>query len=146
MAIKLKSAALSKPFSYISIEDAAINSEGDDFDEEWLRYRDGSIDSPPLVDGIEPTVWELTPIADSQHQAHLQGILEEHGQVAWAIAYASRGITGASNLEDDSGKTVAIKRERIDGYMTVRPSQLAQIPVKILAEIGRVLITHNSPN
>ena len=147
MAIRLNSASLSKPFSFISIHDGAVDKDKKGFEDEWQRYKDGAPGAePPLVDGVEPTVWELTPITNAKLLGHLAGKLVDGNNIAWAIAYAAYGITGVDNLEDEDGNPIELKRERIDGYMAVRESQFVKIPAPILIEIGQALISHNSPN
>ena len=147
MAIRLTAASLSDKFEYISRLDEAVDTDRDDFDGEWKRYRDGAPEAEcPLKDGIEPTRWELTPITDSRQRSHLQGFQEKHGSSGLMVAYAACGITGVTNLLDEDGKAVKLKRIREDGYWTVSEAQLSKIPAEVLVEIGAVLLTHNIPS
>ncbi len=147
MAIRLQSASLSKPFSFISRHDEAVDTKRKGFADEWKRYRDGAPGAePPLKDGIEPTVWELSPITGSRHRGQLQGILDEHGKTAWFIANAASGITNVTGLLDENGETVRLEFTMEDGYRCIAESQLADIPPEVLVEIGTALVTHNIPN
>ena len=145
MAIKLQSASLNDSFSYISLSDGAVDTECETFKEDWERYRDGNVDSPPLKDGEEPTIFELTPIASVSQRALLQGVLDAHGRTAWAVATAAQGITNISGLKGEDGKAFKLLRVRVDGYSTIVEEQLSLLGREVLSEIGAVLINHSRP-
>ena len=144
MAIRLQSATLSTAFDHICKLDEAVDQDCEDFDKVWDRYLEGG--DCPLKEGVEPTVWQLTPIANSRQRANLHGIGEEHGSLGLMVGYAAAGITGVSNLLDDDGNIVKIKRTRLSGYNVVVESQIALIPPEVLIELGNRLLTHDSPN
>ena len=146
MGIKLQSATLAAPFEYISLHDSAIDSEAENFAEEFAKYREGTIPNPPLKPGETPTIWTLAPITDARLRAMLDGVREEHGRAAWAVMTAAAGIKAVSNLSDAEGKPFKIRFEYQDGFPTVIKEQLNQIGAEILNELGMVILTHNSPS
>lgn len=145
MAIKL-TATLVEDFEYISLHDEAINADHEDFAEEFRKYREGTVELPPLKDGAEPTVWTLRPIRSAKLKAALDGVRAEHGQAAWSVATAAAGIKGVSGLKDNDGKPYKLRYEREDGYEIVCEEQLNEIGAAILNEIGMAILTHNSPS
>ena len=146
MAIRLSTATLSEPFEYISLHDDALDTEREDFADEFQRYRDGQA-PPPLKPGVEPTRWTLEPITDARLKAMLEGVREEHGRTMWFLATAAVGVTGVSGLSDERGRPFKLKRPRSsDGYPTMSHEQQDQIGAQILAELGMAIITHNIPS
>lgn len=145
MAIKL-TATLVEPFSYISLQDDAIDGDHEDFAEEFRKYREGTIAMPPLKDGKEPTVWTLKPVTSSRLKAMLDGIRNEHGQAAWLVATAAAGIKGVEGIQDESGKPFKLKFDRSDGYEIVCEEHLDMIGATVLNELGMAIVTHNSPS
>ena len=146
MGIKLQAATLVEPFEYISLHDSAMDTEAEGFAEAFKKYREGSIEAPPLKQGEEPTVWTLVPITDARLKAMLDGVREEHGTAAWAVMTAAAGIQAVSNLADPDGKPFKIKREFRDGFSFVANEQLNLIGAEVLNEIGMVILTHDSPS
>lgn len=145
MAIRLTSSTLSTPFEYISSQDGALDVNSKGFKEKWQQYRDGTITEPPLLEGEEPTRWELTPITNSRQRSYLQGYHEKHGASALFVAYAASGITGVNGLLDEHGEPVELQFVREDKYSIVSEQQIATIPAEVLVEIGTVLLTHDAP-
>lgn len=145
MGIKLQSATLVEPFEYISLHDSAMDTECEDFADKFQKYREGSLPAPPLKDGEEPAVWTLAPIVDARLKAMLDGVREEHGQAAWAVAVAAAGIKGVSGIKQD-GKAFKLRFEREEGYPIVCNEDLNAIGATILHEIGMVILTHQSPS
>jgi hypothetical protein len=146
MAIKLAS-TLVKEFSYISLHDEAIDASGDDFEEEFKKYREGQIPLPPLKDGVEPTVWTLKPITSARLSAMLDGVRAEHGQAAWTVATAAAGIKGVSGLKNADGTAFKLTPfQRVDGYEILTNEVLDAIGPAVLNELGMAILTHNSPS
>lgn len=145
MAIKLQS-TLVKEFSYISLHDEAIDASGDDFAEEFKKYREGTIDMPPLKDGEEPTIWTLKPITSARLTAMLDGVRAEHGQSAWTIATAAAGIKGVSGIKNADGTPFKLSYQRADGYDILTNEVLDAIGPAVLNELGMAILTHDSPS
>lgn len=146
MGIKLQSATLSEPFEYISLHDSAMDTEAEGFADEFQKYREGTIDAPPLKPGEKPTIWTLAPIADARLKAMLDGVREEHGRAAWAVMTAAFGIKSVSNLADHEGKPFRIQHDYQDGFPKVISDQLNAIGAEVLNELGMVILTHQSPS
>lgn len=137
MAIKLQPATLSEPFSYISLHDDALDMERPTFADEFALFKDG-VGPPPLKEGVEPTVWELQPIADAQLQGILDGVREEHGRTLWFIATACVGIVGVSGAPKELGKIERIRSN--EGYQTLSKRQQDMLGGALLAELGVQII------
>lgn len=144
MGIKLQSATLVEPFEYISLTDDALDGEHEDFADEFQRYRDGTVKSPPLKDGCEPMRWELQPITDATLRGILDGIREENGRSSLLIATACLGIVGWTGAPKELGK---IRRPRNrDGYPCLDKKQQDMIGAEVLVELGTALALHAIPN
>ena len=147
MAIQCNPAVLAGPFSFISAHDSAVDTEKATFADEWRRYVEGAPGAePPLKEGEEPTVWELTPITSVRLLSQLRGVLDEHGRTAWCIATAAFAITGVEGLLDDSGKPMQLKYQRHEGFTTLTEAMLDMIGGAVLADIGVTVINHKLPN
>ena len=146
MGIKLQAATLVEPFEYISLHDSAMDTECENFADEFTKYREGAIDAPPLKPGEKPAVWTLAPIVDAQLKAMLDGVREEHGRAAWAVMTAASGIKAVSGIEGADGKPLRIRHEFQNGFPTVVREQLNLIGAEILNELGMVILTHAVPS
>lgn len=146
MGIKLQSATLVDEFEYISLHDSAMDTEAEEFAEKFAKYREGTTDAPPLKDGETPAVWTLKPITDARLKAMLDGVREEHGQAAWAVAVAAAGIKSVSGIKGEDGKAFKLRFVREEGYPIICNEDLNSIGAAILHEIGMVILTHQSPS
>jgi len=133
-------------FSRVSISDPAIDKTGDDFSEQWQRYNDGATPMPPLVNGEEPTVFELTPVTDAELLAHIEGKLDDKVGQKWAVEMASYCLTGVQNLTDEDGKPFELKFERVNGFNRVCKEHRNLIGRDLLVELGFAVINRKSPS
>jgi hypothetical protein len=149
MAIKLQS-TLVEEFSYISLHDEALDTEGDadEFAEAWKKYRDGAIPMPPLKDGKEPTIFTLRPLTDPDLSNDLAQYQEN--RTKWFCEIARYSIVGIQNLCDEDGEPVRVKPFRRNGFRCIPDDVYARLHSfgrgAILAEIGMHVLTHNSPS
>lgn len=146
MAIKL-TATLVEPFDYISLRDEALDPEHEDFEEEYKRYKEGTIPAPPLKEGVEPSTFTLRPISgNAELSAKLDGVLEADGRSMWALAAGSLAITGWRNIEDENGKPLKFKQVRVQGFMSLTKQLQDKLGKELLSELGMVALTHKNPN
>ena len=142
MSIKLPSATLNEPFEYISLRDDALDSEAEGFAEDFQRYREGTIQAPPLKEGYTPTRFHLQPIADADLKAKLNG-LRESSRAEWFTGLARYAIVGIEGAPKELG---AIIRERdADGFSVLSKRQ-SNLLSEYLEEIGMVVATHDLPS
>lgn len=146
MAIKL-TATLVEPFSYISLQDDAIDGDHEDFAEEFRKYREGTIAMPPLKDGKEPTVFVLRPLTDPELSNELAQYRDN--RTKWLCEVARYSIAEIRNLDDD-GKPVRMRLARSNGFPCIPDDIFARLHGvgrgALLQELGMAVLTHNSPS
>jgi hypothetical protein len=146
MAIQL-TATLVDEFSFISSMDEAVDRDADDFEEKYVRYREGTVPMPPLKEGVEPTVFKLKPIACKRMLAKIRGIQVDSGNEAALIAAAIGGVKGWTPIADPERPGKHLKCTPVrddDGFECLPDNIVDKFPYALLLELGGVIISHGT--
>lgn len=146
MALRLEPLSLNGKFSYVSANDPALDRDAEDFEESWEKYLEGGLALPPIKNGEEPTVFELTPVTDAELSAHIQGKLDDTVGQKWAVEMASYCLTGIQNLTDSEGNPFRLKFDRVLGFNKVCKEHRNLIGKDLLVELGFRVINRKSPS
>lgn len=143
--IKLQ-ATLNDDYSYISPLDDALDTDAEDFEDQWKRYEDGQ-GEPPLKQGCKPTIWTLSPIVDATLRAKLTDVVSADGSRTAAVAWAAHALKSVSGLTDADGKPYRLRfTVDADGYRSVAREQLNEIGLPVLLDMGLHAAKHSSPS
>lgn len=114
MGLVLKTATLVDDFEFISSEDPAVDTSGDDFAEVWRRFLEGA-GPAPIKEGQEPVIWKLRHIRGRRAREVIQDKLIRDG-VGTATTFVCRwALRSVQGLKDEHGKSLKVPIEREDG-------------------------------
>ena len=144
MAIQLLDPSLQGEFTYISINDPALDKDADGFEDAWERFIDCG-ELPPIKNGEEPTVFRLKPVDDAELDAQIRGKLDSIG-IRWAVETASYSLVGIDNLRDKDGHEFKLGFEMVNGFRKVCKEHRNLLGRELLTELGQVCIGKQSPS
>lgn len=104
--MSIKSHTLVEPYEYVSVHDAAVDSDAPDFEERWRLYLDGA-GEPPLKPGAEPVRYQLRHVTNTE-----RGYLMKLGRDADGsapLAAAAIALVGMSGAKDGEGKPLGVE-------------------------------------
>jgi hypothetical protein len=135
----IKSNTLVADYDCISKDDEAVDRSGDDFEHKWKVARDGLGDYP-LLPEAKPTIFRLRHLGPVE-RAYLESAGGFHEQL---VAAAALALVGVSDLNDSNGEAVEFRREATkfgtQKVLHAHASVLAAIPLRVLGEIGNVVL------
>lgn len=144
MGIKLLEPALMGEFTYISLNDSALDTDAEGFSDAWEQFIEHG-KMPPLKPGEEPTVFRLRPVTDAELDARIRGKLDGVG-IAWAVETACYSLVGIDNLKDSEGRPFVLEFEMVHGFRKVCKEHRNLLGRELLTELGQVCIGKQSPS
>jgi hypothetical protein len=143
--IKLLNPSLMGEFTHILSTDPALDTEAKDFKDAFKRFQeDGTL--PPLKNGLEPTVFTLAKLTDTEKLAEITGVLERVGQEAWAVELACYSLKSISNLKDPNGEDFKLDFETVGGFRKVCKEHRDMMGPQVLKELGLIVLSKQSPS
>lgn len=118
MGLTIPTATLVDDFKFISAEDPAVDSSGDDFPEVWKRFLETG-QGAPIKEGQEPVIWTLRHISKADVRAAVEDMIGNKGvgsATAFLCRYSLRSVAG---LTDEHGQSVKVPKVRENGFELV---------------------------
>ena len=140
-----KTNTLVADYHFISRQDSAVNTDGEDFEQKWQQYLDG-MEEPPLRVGEQPTIFILKHLSSTDLDLVREVGMQTSAHAAMLLACAI-GLKGAKNWLD--GKDHTFRRDVVNDLVTpvevVVKDELDKLDGEVRIEIGQRVLQAATP-